>query len=260
MRETTTHERPGAPPGDEVPSDRIQALSRGLQVLEYVHGADRPVGVKQIAAGVGLHLATTYRLVNTLVYGGYLVRHGDRLLTLGRLPGKLTGYAAAPIQRALGRGAYAVDDVAVLARLSGATTSVKATAEVPGASCARHYSSGTAGLSHLLAVGRVILAHQDAAVIEATIELTRRVASSRGELFDEGELRNSLCETLERRYCALYGEGDACVAAPVFSRSGSPFGAVAVVVQPRRLHHALDYLVAAASMAAREITMALDPA
>jgi IclR family transcriptional regulator, acetate operon repressor len=240
------------------PADRIQSLSRGLRVLEYVHAAGRPVGVKEVAAGLELHLATTYHLVNTLLHEGYLVRDGRRLLRPGRLPGNSDRHDTLPLQRALGRAAYAVDDVAVLARLAGAETRVTAAAEVPGAACGGHYAPDAADLSHLLAVGRVILAFQAPDIAEQTIELTRRVAAERCELFDEAELRDSLGATAERGFCALVGEGDACVGVPVFSRDGEVLNAVAVVVPPRRLQRALDQLVATATVAAREISRALE--
>jgi IclR family transcriptional regulator, acetate operon repressor len=241
----------------EAPSDRIQSLSRGLQILDYVHAAGRPVAVKEIARAAGLHLATTYHLVNTLVYEGYLQRTDDRLLRPGRSLGTPESRRDLAIQRALGRAAYAVDDVAVMARLAGAETRVTETAEVPGAPCAGHYARDASGLSHSLAVGRVILAHQEPDTAEQLIELTRHAAGLRGELFNEAELRDSLEATADRRYCVVIGEGDACVGAPVFDRDGDVYGAVAVVVQPRRLRRGLDRLVTAASVAAREISTAL---
>jgi IclR family acetate operon transcriptional repressor len=248
---------PSGPVGSP-PSDRIQGLSRGLRILEYVHASPEPLGVKELAAATGLKLGTAYHLVNTLIYEGYLVRGTDRLLRPGRLP------APAPesngdvhVQRAIGRAAYAVDDVAVLARLAGPETRVTAAAEVPGAPCGEHYPVGAADLSHLLAVGRVILAHQPESAAEEAIELTRRLASLRGELFDERELRDDLQASAERRWCALVGENDACVAAPVLDRSGLAIAAVAVVIPPRRLRGDLDALVAAARTAARDVTRGL---
>jgi IclR family acetate operon transcriptional repressor len=244
-------------PEPDPPSDRIQALARGLRVLECVHAAGRPISVKEIAAGVGLRLATTYHLVNTLLYDGYLERNGDRLLEPGRLLGRPEPQNTAVVRRALGRAAYAIDDVAVLARLAGAETRVAATAEVPGATCAGHYPPNAAGLSHLLAVGRVILAHQTHGDAEQAIELTRRLASERDEVFDETELRDSLAEVAELGHCTLVGDGDACVAAPIFDADHAVFGAVAVVVVPRRMHRAHGHLVSVTTTAAREITAAL---
>jgi DNA-binding IclR family transcriptional regulator len=244
-------------PESDPPADRIQALARGLRVLECVHAAGHPISVKEIAAGVGLRLATTYHLVNTLLYDGYLRRNDDRLLEPGRLPGRPEPQSTAVVRRALGRAAYAIDDVAVLARRAGAETRVAATAEVPGAACAGHYPPNAAGLSHLLAVGRVILAHETHGHAEHATELTRRLASERHEVFDEAELRDSLVEVAQRGHCTLVGDGDACVAAPIFDADRTVFGAIAVVVVPRRLHRAHDRLVAVTTTAAREITAAL---
>lgn len=261
---SSTRARQSAPPGESPPGDRIQSLSRGLRILEFVHAAERPVGIKEVAFGVGLQLPTAYHLVNTLLYDGYLERDDARLLRPGRLPGSLDGRVDVAVRRALGRAAYAVDDVAVLACPADAETPaaearVTATAEVPGAASARHYPANSTGLMHLLAVGRVILAHQQPDVADETIALTRRAASMRGELFDEAELRDSLAEIAERRYGVLVSEGHACVATPIFRPTGELFGAVAVVVEPRRLQRGHDHLVTAASIAAREAKTTLHP-
>ena len=88
---SSTRARQSAPPGESPPGDRIQSLSRGLRILEFVHTAERPVGIKEVAFGVGLQLPTAYHLVNTLLYDGYLERDDARLLRPGRLPGSLDG-------------------------------------------------------------------------------------------------------------------------------------------------------------------------
>ncbi len=250
---------PAPPPvGVRPPADHIQGLSRGLRILEHVHSAGRPVGVKEVSAAVGLNLSTVYHLVNTLLYEGYLVRTADRLLQPGRLPGEAAATQTAGVRRALGRAAYAVDDVAVLARLDGAHTCVAECAEVPQAPSGGHYPQHAMSLSHLLAVGRVLIAHQPPEHTERLIELTRRAAAVREEVFDEAELRNDLRATAERGYCALIGEGDACVAVPVLDGRGWAQAAVAVVVPVRRLRHELGELVAASLAAAQEVEAALD--
>jgi DNA-binding IclR family transcriptional regulator len=240
------------------PADQIQGLSRGLRVLEQVHAAGRPVAVKEIAAAAGLNLSTVYHLVNTLLHEGYLVRTGDRLLVPGRVPGQGGGARAAGVQRALGRAAYAVDEVAVLARLDGVHTRVTATAEVPQAACAGHYRPQAACLSHLVAVGRVLIAYQPAEPAERLIELTARAAAVRGEVFDQGELRDDLQTTVDRGFCTLIGDGDACLAVPVTDGGEHAVAAVAVVIPPRRLRRELDRLVAVSSLAARELAAVLD--
>lgn len=56
------------------PTDLIQSVSRALRILEVV--GDNPAGLnaKQIAHQCGLALPTTYHLLRTLCYEGYMVR------------------------------------------------------------------------------------------------------------------------------------------------------------------------------------------
>src|SRR3954470_2431201 len=65
------------------PSDLIQSVSRALRVLEQVTQADRPPTVKVLARRCGLNLSTTYHLVRTLSYEGYLVRQADHTYVVG---------------------------------------------------------------------------------------------------------------------------------------------------------------------------------
>lgn len=56
------------------PSDLIRSVSRALRVLETVGASPDGLLVKQISHACGLSLATTYHLVRTLEYEGYLIR------------------------------------------------------------------------------------------------------------------------------------------------------------------------------------------
>ncbi|GAA3698919.1 IclR family transcriptional regulator C-terminal domain-containing protein [Nonomuraea antimicrobica] len=61
----------------EPPSDLIRSVSRALRVLEEVSRAGRPLSVKVIARRCELNLSTSYHLVRTLCYEGYLHRRPD---------------------------------------------------------------------------------------------------------------------------------------------------------------------------------------
>lgn len=65
------------------PADLIRSVSRALRVLEAVGGATRGLTVKQIARRCDLTVATTYHLVRTLAYEGYLVRRDDGTYGVG---------------------------------------------------------------------------------------------------------------------------------------------------------------------------------
>ena len=118
-------------------------------------GAAAPVTVRDVAEALGLDLATTYHLVNTLVHEGYVARSPERGLVAGpRLAARTgPGLAPAPVRRALGKAAYAVGDVAVLCSVRDGEAFVTAAEEVPGAPSGGRYLVGSRHLPHLSAAG-----------------------------------------------------------------------------------------------------------
>lgn len=65
------------------PADLVRSVSRALRVLEEVGRAAGPVPVKAIARRSRLNLSTTYHLVRTLAYEGYLERTPDGCYVIG---------------------------------------------------------------------------------------------------------------------------------------------------------------------------------
>ncbi|MFE0588662.1 IclR family transcriptional regulator [Micromonospora echinospora] len=65
------------------PSDLIRSVSRALRVLEAVGRAPKGLTVKQIARRCELTVATTYHLVRTLAYEGYVIRREDGTYIVG---------------------------------------------------------------------------------------------------------------------------------------------------------------------------------
>jgi DNA-binding IclR family transcriptional regulator len=65
------------------PSDLIRSVSRALRVLEAVGQSARGLTVKQIARRCELTTATTYHLVRTLAYEGYVIRREDGTYVVG---------------------------------------------------------------------------------------------------------------------------------------------------------------------------------
>jgi len=58
----------------EPPSDLIRSVSRALRILEAVGASPEGCNPKVVARRCGLHLSTTYHLLRTLAYEGYLLR------------------------------------------------------------------------------------------------------------------------------------------------------------------------------------------
>jgi DNA-binding IclR family transcriptional regulator len=67
----------------ERPTDLIQSVSRALRILEEVGEHPAGLNAKQIALQCQLALPTTYHLVRTLTYEGYLVRRPSGNYGLG---------------------------------------------------------------------------------------------------------------------------------------------------------------------------------
>lgn len=67
----------------EPPSDLIQSVSRALRVLEAVGASPAGCNPKVVARRCGLHLSTTYHLLRTLAYEGYLLRSATGDYRLG---------------------------------------------------------------------------------------------------------------------------------------------------------------------------------
>jgi DNA-binding IclR family transcriptional regulator len=65
------------------PSDLVRSVSRAFRVLEEVGASPAPLPVKAIARRCQLNLSTTYHLVRTLTYEGYLTRGQDGRYVLG---------------------------------------------------------------------------------------------------------------------------------------------------------------------------------
>ena len=69
--------------GEKEPSDLIRSVSRAFRILEEVRAAPEGLHVKQIARRAHLTVATTYHLVRTLRYDGYLLRRDSGRYVLG---------------------------------------------------------------------------------------------------------------------------------------------------------------------------------
>jgi DNA-binding IclR family transcriptional regulator len=202
------------------------AVGRSLAVLEAL--AARPEGVspKELSQMLGLHLSTTYRLLNMLRAAGYaargaesgLFRLGSRLAYLHH--GYLAALAPPPETLAFVHALQlATGETAMLTQLEG--DDVISTAAVMG-SRAGAFPTGYVGMAipaHFTAAGRVLLAALPLAQREAYLARHAVMPGSPFPLGSPAALRGEL----ERIRLAGYAldRGDerhppvCCVAAPV---------------------------------------------
>ena len=65
------------------PSDQIRTVARAVHLLEVVGQAPTGLPVKEIARRCGFTVGTTYHLVRTLTFDGFLLRWKPTTYTLG---------------------------------------------------------------------------------------------------------------------------------------------------------------------------------
>ncbi len=229
------------PSRPHAPSDLIQSLQRGLRIVEWVAAADAPVTVREIAEALALNVGTTYHLVNTLVFEGYL-RREDRGLVVGRrLPGPERSRAVArspvdvAVSRALGRAAFAIEDCALMAHLDDGEAVVAAVQEAEAAPNAGRYEAAAKHLPHTTAVGRVMLASQPDDAMLPTIARVRALCAEREEIFDADGLLRELGHIRRTGVSFEVCAGEACVASAVTGALGEPICGLALVVTPDRM-------------------------
>lgn len=58
----------------------IGSIQRALRLVDLVASASRPLSPKQLSSALGLSLGTTYNIIRTLVYEGYLAQEPDGVI------------------------------------------------------------------------------------------------------------------------------------------------------------------------------------
>ncbi|MFY1697315.1 IclR family transcriptional regulator C-terminal domain-containing protein [Solwaraspora sp. WMMD791] len=146
------------------PSDLIRSVSRALRVLEAVGRAPRGLTVKQIARRCELTVATTYHLVRTLAYEGYVIRREDGTYIVGlevadRYRELVAAFRGPPaVGEALRRAAVETGYSHYLGRFVGTQVAVTASADGLRSPYLEDMVPGFDEGAHATALGKALLA------------------------------------------------------------------------------------------------------
>ena len=225
------------------PSDRVRSVSRALRILEAVGGDGGPVSAKRVARLCGLHLSTTYHLLRTLCYEGYLTRDEQGGYRLGleiadRFRDLVTTLDTPRSARAALRTlAVTTGHSAYLARFVEGRVTVVSVAEAPGSPPLDDLVVGFDEAAHATALGKALLS-------------TLPPAIRRAYLHDQGMRRfttatltapDSLDDDLAHQPPGVFEEsgqfrdGVACVAALIDDPARTEPWALALSAAPGRL-------------------------
>lgn len=150
------------------PSDLIRSVSRALRVLEAVGQSPRGLTVKQIARRCDFTVATTYHLVRTLAYEGYVIRRENGTYVVGleiadryrELVLAFRGPSA--VTDRLRRAAAETGYSHYLGRFIGGRIAVTAAAEGPRTPPLDELVPGYDDAAHATALGKALLATMSA--------------------------------------------------------------------------------------------------
>jgi DNA-binding IclR family transcriptional regulator len=146
------------------PSDLIRSVSRALRVLESVGASPRGLTVKQIARRCELTVATTYHLVRTLAYEGYVTRREDGTYMVGmevsdRFKELVVAFRGpSTVGEALRRASLDTGYSHYLARFVGGRVVLTAVAEGPRSPYLEELIPGFDDGAHATALGKSLLA------------------------------------------------------------------------------------------------------
>jgi DNA-binding IclR family transcriptional regulator len=223
------------PPGDRGPAALVQSVDRALSVLEIL-GARKEAGVTEIAAELGVHKSTAFRLVAVLESRGFVEQLADRgKYRLGFGIVRLAGATAAQLDLAqesrrtceeLAADLGETVNVAILD--SDRVVNISQVRGSAGLSLYNWVGQGTP--VHATSSGKVLLAHAPDRVREEllsgrleryTVATVTSAAALRGQL-EQVRARGWASTTEE------YETGLNAVAAPVRDATGDVVAAVSV--------------------------------
>jgi DNA-binding IclR family transcriptional regulator len=213
----------------------VQSVDRALSVLEIL-AAHGEAGVTEVAAELGVHKSTAFRLVAVLESRGFVEQLADRgKYRLGFGVVRLAGAAAAqldiaqegrPICEALAADLEETVNIAILDSDRAVNVS-----QVRGpAALSTHNWVGQGTPLHATSSGKVLLAHAPEAVRKALLsrEMPRYTSTT---ITDPEVLQRHLDEIVEQGWGATVEEyefGLSAVAAPVRDADGSVVAALSV--------------------------------
>jgi DNA-binding IclR family transcriptional regulator len=245
------------------PNKSATAL-RALKVLEALAHSRGALSASEVAAIIGAERSTAYRMLMTLMEAGYVVR--DQRARAYRL-----GYKVLTLSRALQNGNELTELVAACLREISARTGEAAHYSVLERDCALlvqramgtqlvtiDFQIGDRAPLHSTSIGKVLLAYQDSAAIDAAI-LLGLPRFARNTITDPARLRAELRKVRAQGYAyddMEFADDMRCVAVPVIDKDGHVMSGISLSGPASRYsRQKLRELRDCAMAAARELSL-----
>ncbi|MPZ71610.1 MAG: helix-turn-helix domain-containing protein [Nitriliruptorales bacterium] len=236
------------------PSDLIQSVSRALRILEVVGAAPHGLSPKAVARRCGLKLSTTYHLLRTLGYEGYLFRRDDGDYVLGleiadRFRELHVALSRPPKVEAVLRAiAQNTTHTAYLARFAAGRITITEVMEAPQSPRVEDLIPGFDEGAHATALGKALLSTLPVKTRREYLADTgmRRFTSATIDEVDALEIELSHSRKGAFTEVAQYREGIACAALLVATGlADDPWWAIGLSAPVESFARHGDQLVAA---------------
>jgi DNA-binding IclR family transcriptional regulator len=253
-------------PRDAIDPNKSATALRALKVLEALAQSRHALSASEVAGIIGVERSTAYRMLMTLMEAGYVVR--DQHQRAYRL-----GYKVLTLSRAMLSGNERTELVAACLREISARTGESAHYSVLERDCTVlvqrstgtqlvtiDFQIGDRGPLHSTSIGKVLLAYQDPATVEAAIGrgLPR---SARNTITDPALLRAELRKVRAQGYAyddMEFADDMRCVAVPVIEKDGQVTSGISLSGPASRYsRQKLRELRDCAMEAARELSLNL---
>lgn len=244
------------------PEGVVQSVDRALTILRLL-ARDGELGISELAAELGVHRSTAFRLVSTLEHHDLVEQDGERgRYRLGVGVVRLAGATSARLDLVresrfvtpqLARSVGETVNVAVLVGREALYIDQRA-----GPSALQHHNwVGQRIPLHATSNGKVLLAHAPGNLVEAVTAGPLRRFTAR-TITDGVRLRAVLAQVRERGYATAVDEledGLTAVAAPIRGADGAVIGSVSVSGPTFRMPEAnLSAVAEQVMIAARQIS------
>jgi DNA-binding IclR family transcriptional regulator len=256
-------------------------VQRALRVLSLV--AEHPQGLtaREISNALGLNISTCYHILNTLLASDYLDRHPhNQIYLLGpqipflnnafvqSLAGQETlapsedtigspGLHAKPLVERLRSVMYSLteqtQEPSYLACWRYGEIVLQAIVEAPQAAKVTKLYVGYRGQAHSHALGKVLLAYSDPALVEKYLDVHPLTPFGPNTIVQRSRFVDELNDIVRQGYSIdkeEFSTDTCCIAAPIFAPQGHVVAALAISFTPNVFTKRAEWLIAQVARAA----------
>ncbi len=252
--------------------DLLHSVQRALRVLSLVAEHPQGLSARDISHALCLNISTCYHILNTLVASGYLDRypHSQIYLLGPQIPflnnAFVQGLAS---QESLSRSEDEVWSTvpslvgrlrSVLYRLTEQTQEpsylacwrygeivLQAIVEAPRAAKVTKLYVGYRGQAHSHALGKVLLAYSDLALVERYLDVHPLTPLGPNTIVQRSKFVDELNDIVRHGYSIdreEFSNDTCCIAAPIFAPEGQVVAALAISFTPNALAKRAEWLIA----------------